>query len=400
MQLDSYTLLVASCGLLVLLGFAFVFLWLRDRRSVWLLWWGVPIIVTGAALTFYLPSSSPIDFFSVTFGNALRMASVGCLWYGIRRFQGRVPVWGSITAMVFIWIGMCFYPPFYESLAARIGFVSIVMAGVCALCAHELWRERGDGLRSRLPTTIVFVSAGILLLARAAVAGTAPYPVGAGPLDTTWLAIFSYLAVGHFMFSAIFFLTMTMERREAEQRRFALSDPLTGLLNRRALDDFGHRMARRRAGLRDAMAMLVLDLDHFKQVNDRHGHEAGDRLLKAFADVSEAGVRPTDQLFRIGGEEFCFVLPNTGLDDAITVAERIRMSFEATTIDTPHGPLSTTVSIGIAVTQIAVNVDVLLAAADAALYEAKARGRNRVVVAEPSTIRRGQQIPTALRRIA
>lgn len=400
MQLDSYTLLVASCGLLALLGFAFVFLWLRDRRSIWLIWWGIPIICTGAALAFYFPSSSPADFFSITFGNAARMGAIGCLWYGIRLFHGRPPVWGSITAMGLIWIGMCFYPPFYESLAARIVFVSIVMAGIAVLCAHEIWRERGDGLGSRVPAALVFLSAAILLLIRVTVAATAPYPVGAGPLHPDWMAIFSFLAVGHITLAAIFFLMMTMERREAEQRGYALSDPLTGLLNRRAFDDFGQRMARRRAGLRDAMAMLVLDLDHFKQVNDRHGHEVGDRLLKAFADVSEGSVRPTDQLYRMGGEEFCFVLPNTSLDDAITVAERIRLSFEATAIKTSNGPVSTTVSIGIAVTQIAVNVDVLLAAADAALYEAKARGRNRVVVAEPSTLLRGERIPAAIRRFA
>ncbi len=400
MQLDSTTLLVASCGLLVLLGLSFVFLWLRDRQAVWLLWWGIPIGITGAALAFYLPNSSPSDFFSITTGNAVRMASGGCLWYGIRRFQGRVPVWGSITGMVSIWIGLCFYPPFYESLPARIVFVSVVMAGVCALCAHELWRERSDGLRSRLPATLVFVSATILLLVRAVLVGAAPYPVGSGPLDTTWFAVFSYIAIGHFLLAAIFFFSMTMERREAEQRGFALSDPLTGLLNRRAFDDFGQRMARRRSGLRDTMAVMVLDLDRFKLVNDRHGHDVGDRILKAFADVAEGSVRPTDQLFRMGGEEFCFVLPNTSLDDAITVAERIRMSFESAVVPSSAGPVATTVSIGIAATRVTVDMDVLVAAADAALYEAKARGRNRVVVAEPSALRRREQIPTAIRRIA
>jgi diguanylate cyclase (GGDEF)-like protein len=159
-------------------------------------------------------------------------------------------------------------------------------------------------------------------------------------------------------------------------------------------------MARRRAGLRDAMAVLVLDLDHFKQVNDKYGHEAGDRLLKVFADVSENSSRPTDQLFRMGGEEFCFVLPNTSIEDAIAVAERIRGTFAASAADTPIGPVSTTVSIGIAATQFAIDTEVLLAAADAAVYEAKARGRNRVVVAEPSTLLPGTEIPAPLRRIA
>jgi diguanylate cyclase (GGDEF)-like protein len=136
------------------------------------------------------------------------------------------------------------------------------------------------------------------------------------------------------------------------------------------------------------MALLVLDLDHFKSVNDRHGHEVGDRLLKAFADVSEANVRPSDQLFRMGGEEFCFVLPETSLREAVDIAERIRQAVAANPVDTPNGLATATVSIGIAATQFAIGVDVLLAAADAAVYEAKARGRNRVVIAEPSSLTR------------
>jgi diguanylate cyclase (GGDEF)-like protein len=159
-------------------------------------------------------------------------------------------------------------------------------------------------------------------------------------------------------------------------------------------------MARRRAGLRDPMALLVLDLDHFKQVNDQHGHEVGDRMLKAFADASEDSVRPTDQLFRMGGEEFCFVLPGTNIDDAILIAERIRRRFEGVAIETANGPAATTVSIGIAATSFAVDVETLLAAADAAVYEAKARGRNRVVVAEASSLRRGDADIVPLRRTA
>ncbi|HVY41532.1 MAG TPA: GGDEF domain-containing protein, partial [Hyphomicrobiaceae bacterium] len=105
---------------------------------------------------------------------------------------------------------------------------------------------------------------------------------------------------------------------------------------------------------------------------------------------------PSDQLFRMGGEEFCFVLPDTTLGEAIAVAERIRAAFEATSIEAASGPAAATVSIGIAATQFAVETEVLLAAADAAVYEAKARGRNRVVVAEPGSIlRQAGEIPAA-----
>jgi diguanylate cyclase (GGDEF)-like protein len=400
LQLDSYTLLVASCGLLIMLGFAFVFLWVRDTRSIWLMWWGVPIIFTGAALTFYLRESWQDNFVSIAFGNAARITALGCLWYGIRLFQGRRPPWGVVSLIGTAWVALCLYPPFVDSMTARIVGVSLAMSALSALAARELWIDRADALRSRVPTMLVFMSASVLMLVRAAIAGIAPFPVGSGPLDATWLAVFSWLAVGHIMFAAIFFLAMTMERREAEQRSFALSDPLTGLLNRRAFGDFAQRMSRRRAGLRDPMALLVLDLDHFKQINDRFGHEAGDRMLRAFADVSEDSVRPSDQLFRMGGEEFCFVLPGTSLEDAIPVAERIRCAFEAVEVETAEGSAATTVSIGIAATSFALDIDVLLAAADAAVYEAKARGRNRVVVAEPATLLRDEAEALSLRRRA
>jgi diguanylate cyclase (GGDEF)-like protein len=386
--LDSFTILAACCALLVLLGGLFVFLWFRDRSSSWFLWWGLPFLFNGVALTLYLRAGWQSDFASIAFGNAARIFALGCLWYGIRVFQGRRPPWGVITGITMLWIGLCLYPPFLGSMTARIVAVSLLNAVICACAVYELWRDRGDGLRSRLPTLAIFASYGLLMLLRALFSNVAPFPVGSGQLDAIWLGVFSWIVVGHAFFAAVLFLAMTMERREAEQRNFAMSDPLTGLLNRRAFGDFAQRMGRRRAGLRDAMALLVLDLDHFKSVNDQFGHEAGDRMLKVFAEVAEDSVRPSDQLFRMGGEEFCFVLPATGIDEAIGVAERIRRSFEASEIETINGAARTTVSIGIAATHFAVDMDMLLAAADAAVYEAKARGRNRVVVSEPATLMR------------
>ncbi|HZY67478.1 MAG TPA: hypothetical protein VFE52_02760, partial [Devosia sp.] len=234
MQLDSYTLLVTSCGLLVALGLAFVFLWLRDRRTTWLLWWGVPIISTGVALISYLPGARAEDFAAVAYGNAARILAIGCLWHGVRLFQGRRPWWGSLSALSLGWIALCLHPPFLESLTARIALASAITAALCGAAAFDLWRDRSDGLRSRLPTLLVFASAAVLMGVRGVVAGVAPYPVGAGEADDIWFAAFTSLTLGHIIFGAIFFLAMTMERREAEQRGFAMSDPLTGLLNRRA----------------------------------------------------------------------------------------------------------------------------------------------------------------------
>lgn len=386
MQLDSFTLLAAGSSLLVLLGVVFFFVWLRHRSTPALLWWSFPFVFGGAAALVYLRPHWETDFTIIAVGNAARIFAVGCLWQGVRVFEGRKPALGRLLGLCLLWMGLCFIPAFMTNMLARVVGASAFVGLLSAAAAYELWRNRQESLASRWPTFATFASFAAIMVVRIAIAPWAPFPLGVGPVDTLWLGVFLWLVFGHSTCAAVFFLAMTLERREAQQRSFAMSDPLTGLMNRRAFADFAARMDRRRVGARSTMAVLVLDLDHFKSVNDRHGHEVGDRLLKAFADVSEDNVRPSDQLFRMGGEEFCFVLPETSLRDAVDVAERIRQAVAASPVDTPHGPATATVSIGIAATQFAVDVEVLLAAADAAVYEAKARGRNRVVVAEPGTL--------------
>lgn len=172
-------------------------------------------------------------------------------------------------------------------------------------------------------------------------------------------------------------------RQLAEQARI---DALTGLPNRRALD---HELTRELArSLRDetGLALLMLDLDHFKAVNDTHGHRAGDDVLRAFAQVLRASVRASDLPCRYGGEEFVVVLPTADADAARQVASRIRTSLQGSRIQTSAGALRVTVSVGVAAVE-AGGLDggaapsELLDAADKALYRAKHEGRNRVVVA-------------------
>ncbi|MBN9304227.1 MAG: hypothetical protein BGO82_17785 [Devosia sp. 67-54] len=388
MQLDSFTLLVAGSSLLILLGGVFFVVWLRHRNTPELLWWSFPFAAGGAAALVYMLPHWDTDFTAIAIGNAARLFAVGSLWQGIRVFEGRRPALRRLLLLCLVWIGLCFIPAFVTSMVARIVAASLMIGALAAMMAFEVWRHRDETLASRWPTFAVLASFTVFMAIRVVAAPWAPFPFGVAPVDPIWLAVFLWLIFGHATFAAVFFLAMTLERREAQQRSFALSDPLTGLMNRRAFADFATRMNRRRAGIRSTMALLVLDLDHFKSVNDRFGHEVGDRMLRSFADVAEANVRPSDQLFRMGGEEFCFVLPETSLQEAINVAERIRNAVAACTVETAHGAAVATVSIGIAATQFAVDVEVLLAAADAAVYEAKSRGRNRVVVAEPSTLRR------------
>jgi diguanylate cyclase (GGDEF)-like protein len=173
---------------------------------------------------------------------------------------------------------------------------------------------------------------------------------------------------------------MLRERAEAEIRRLAMFDPLTSLYNRRAFMDLAEReMARARRNLAP-LAVLMLDLDNFKRVNDDFGHQAGDRVLREFAAAASRCLRAEDVFGRYGGEEFCAVLPGAAPGQAIAVAERIRLA----AAEQPLGglPRPTTISIGVAYCEPGKSfaLDSAISRADEALYQAKKFGRNRVLM--------------------
>lgn len=168
--------------------------------------------------------------------------------------------------------------------------------------------------------------------------------------------------------------------------RAANFDALTGSLSRGAF------MERGTASLaqHERLALLMLDIDHFKRINDRFGHAGGDQILKEFVALVSSVLRPVDLFGRMGGEEFAVVLPNIDLIAATSVAERIRLALAATTLETPSGEaLSATVSIGVATKSAGENpsFDDLLLVADQALYEAKDAGRNMVRIGAAATAR-------------
>ena len=166
-------------------------------------------------------------------------------------------------------------------------------------------------------------------------------------------------------------------------RQLATHDDLTGLLNRRAMLD--RMQLEQRRSLRSGSPLLIaqLDIDHFKVVNDTHGHAAGDLVLQSFADTVRRNVRDTDVLARWGGEEFVLLLCDTPAADAVALMERLRQAVQAMQVPVPQsgGPITVTVSIGLARHTPADPLAGTLERADQALYAAKAGGRNRVVPA-------------------
>jgi diguanylate cyclase (GGDEF)-like protein len=176
------------------------------------------------------------------------------------------------------------------------------------------------------------------------------------------------------------FVLMLNYKLVERMRHMAGEDWLTGALNRRSLEDAAIRMEANCQRFNLGIAMLLIDLDHFKQINDRYGHQFGDQVLAEFARIVNGSIRAGDLFGRYGGEEFCILLPNTSEEEALVQADRLRLAFEADMAVFLNKRLDCTISVGVSESsQVGMGFNQLFAAADRALYAAKQRGRNCVV---------------------
>jgi two-component system, cell cycle response regulator len=195
------------------------------------------------------------------------------------------------------------------------------------------------------------------------------------------LGSFALLVLVALAFARPILSTLGDFRRVASQ---AATDGLTGLANRRSFDDELALEWRRAERVEDSLALLLIDLDNFKSINDEFGHQAGDTVLRRVSAILASGARQVDLTARYGGEEFALLAPETDLVGASRLAERLRVDLETAVIELPDGvELQVTASLGVAVKAGLDRPEQLVAAADEALYEAKRAGKNRVVVADP-----------------
>jgi diguanylate cyclase (GGDEF)-like protein len=161
----------------------------------------------------------------------------------------------------------------------------------------------------------------------------------------------------------------------------ALTDPLTGLYNRRGFEARIEALSSRQGGAPGQQTWIMIDIDHFKAVNDTFGHEAGDEVLKAVAISLQSTLREGDILSRFGGEEFVLLMPGASETVGASVAERLRLKLEALTIGVDGRQIRATASFGVAQQATGETQAATLERADAALYRAKHGGRNRVIIA-------------------
>jgi diguanylate cyclase (GGDEF)-like protein len=178
-------------------------------------------------------------------------------------------------------------------------------------------------------------------------------------------------------------LAHELQQEKARVEALARTDFLTGLNNRRAFYELGEAALAQLDRRHEPACLLMLDIDHFKSINDRYGHAGGDAVIRALADLIRASTRAGDIAGRLGGEEFALILPRTTLDRARAIAQRIRTDAQALTVAYDNQRIGFTVSLGMSEAPQHTTLDQWIARADAALYQAKQQGRNRVITATP-----------------
>jgi diguanylate cyclase (GGDEF)-like protein len=379
MWLDVKTMLVTNAALLLIGAAAAYTIWHRQRALDGLLWWarGTSLAALGTLLAAWIGPTppSPIGPAAAT----MMVCGVAMTWTSMRRFNGKtdglrflVPCMLAFVVTLAACISLDV--PFIQ----RAGLISFAVSGFAALAAWEAWHDEGpQPLRSRFVMSAVFAVTAALLFARAGLAFLFPSTSSAATFYDPLKGVVPLMVSVTIVCFNLVIMMMASERLSRGAQRLALTDDLTGLPNRRSLLEQAGRLAR--SAERGApAAILMMDLDHFAEVNKRHGHVGGDKALVTFAGLLRQYLRATDVVARYGGEEFCAFLPRTELPEAARFADRLRAALAGQNIDVNGETFRVTVSIGVAAFKGG-DLQASFRQADAALYRAKACGRDRVI---------------------
>lgn len=375
MLLDQLSILIAIGFSGASLGVTLFVMWTIGRSETHLLIWSAALALIVGGVVFF---SAVVERYSAGFlltSFLFLIAGFGLLYAGCAKFCTGRANWISAAASVaisFLFISVAFALG-YSGIGTMIGNVTI--GALLLLSGRHYWLARAESpllmttnVAFCVATAASFIACGYALAEQGQIILTSR--------PSNWAEdINSIMAIAGLTGMGALSLTLNQIRIANSHKSDAMRDALTGLLNRRAL--FNTHMDIAPIGA----AVVMMDLDYFKTINDRFGHDSGDRMLKAFAELIRANIRSNDLAARMGGEEFCIIMPDSSPRTSAAVADRIRSQIEATIIQTENGPVRATVSAGIAIrTAEPETLQSLLNRADAALYEAKASGRNRVQI--------------------
>ena len=376
--MDLRTLFLAqTCALLAIAAMLWIARGPADRGTG-LGTWTLGVSAQGLAFLLLANAGRLPALLSGVLANAAGALSVALFFVALRRFLGLAPRWRALLAMIVAVVLVAgFSGGHYVDSTIFNGFVygALQLLNARALWRRPQLRELPQMARVQRVVALAYLLMGLLLPLRATALLLGKTPLNyldlpAGSQEPIYVFAFLFIIVTN-----LGFLQLCKARAEAEVRQQALSDELTGLPNRRALEAALEQAldGARREGR--PFAVMMVDVDHFKAINDRFGHHAGDLALCGFAQRLGAGLGVHDQVFRYGGEEFSVLLA-----DAATAPARAEQLRAAVALPPAELTQARSASFGLTVWRPGDSADALLGRADLALYRAKSRGRNRVEI--------------------
>jgi diguanylate cyclase (GGDEF)-like protein len=387
-SLDYRTLLVMAsimCGFMSLIFFAAYRVYPKSIEGI--REWAVGGVVTMVAATLYSLRDIAPDWLSILVANLTLTAGFYCWFVGTRRFMGLAlaSVKSVVAYAVVLLILLVYWTYVVPSFLHRSSLMTLVHSSFFIgqmYLVLRYGRRNFSGLFF-VSVMLLALSASTLRIVATLLEDGAQFQVllQRSLVQSIYLVVYALSS----LLQTMGFFMMITDRLNEELKKEARIDPLTGAWNRRAVMEQMHVVmatAKRKA---QAVSVIAMDLDHFKRINDTHGHDVGDEVLKHFSALVQEQKRPSDFFARLGGEEFILVLPDTDHQQAFDVAQRIHRQLNALA-DTTLPPY--TVSQGVTEQRfdpsnqgIDLSIHALLKRADTAVYEAKTAGRNRVQMA-------------------
>jgi len=294
MRLDVNTLFIVTIYVEVILGLLLLFVWAQNTQVYAVCWWGFAhLIRAGSIVVFGMYGTVP-DLISIDLANTLLFTAFAITWTGARVFDGRPvePVY-MVTGAV-LWLLVCRLPVLADAVNVRALIASGIITTYTWLTAYEFWRGRDEKLVSRWPAIFMLFAHGALFLLRTPLVTLLPWSSTNTMLGSVWLTVLSFEALLFTISVAFILLAMAKERTELRHRNAAMLDPLTGIANRRSFLQDAAQLAKRHRADPHPTAVLLIDLDHFKSINDRFGHAVGDRVLEIFTQAARQSLRSSD----------------------------------------------------------------------------------------------------------
>ncbi len=349
--------------------------------------WRIGTLLHACGCLMFMVQDSLPHGFVLPLANGLVMLGFTCYWGALCQFYGAPRTLLQLAPVTAGVAGVYWYAGVAPDPLGRLVVVSLVWVALLVLCLRHLLRQgRRDRALSRQVMAAIFLTLLVCVVFRLGwflTAGMAPTYSG---LDGgLWMNMASSVVLSIMpVIGTTAFLLMCSERIRRQWERAASTDYLTGLANRRTLADAGAQRFDTALGQGRGFGLGVIDIDHFKSINDRYGHDVGDAALKHVAARLELACREGELPARQGGEEFVVLFNDVARDSAVAAGERLRQAVADAPFVAGDLRLPVTVSIGVAVRQPDdTEFDCVLRRADAALYAAKQGGRNRVECAAP-----------------